>query len=337
MQHKHRLYWSSLVSGVLALGVSSSLAYAQDSKLEGLALLDKLKSAEGLHSYSVVAPSAELTKQRLGLAATLGKAAGIEFKAADADYSDGRSSQIGAADPSASFEYDAKLGRLLFNGGLRAYRGDERTPNLPDEAKAADLARSHLSKLRLAPASTQVGVVKTGGVNLGVTDGKGATQIYEKFKTVRFSRALEGVPVEGDARVVVQLGSEGALAALVYQWPSLQAGEAYTGRQLVDLKLVREQAIKQLSEVTASAEAAFLTGADLVFYDDGRGVVEPAYHFTVERYLGLDKGEPTQIPYDFYLPALTSSHAFYPHLDKPKIAPADGRDESPVGGRYKVD
>jgi hypothetical protein len=319
-----------LMSGLLGVAALCLSANAQaQARIKGLELLDKLPTRSDLRNYKVVPPTAAESEQRAALAKQLGEQAGLRFQASEARYSDGRTGQIDSADPSASFEYNTKLGTLLFNGGLRKYRDDASTLSLPKSEEAAALARRQIQALKLPLSSAELAGVRVGGVNLAVPNGAGDSTIYEKFRTVRFSRAIAGVPVEGDSRVVVQLGSRGALAALVYQWPTVAAGEVLRTDDLVKTGAIREGALKQLEAITARADDAVLTAADLVLFDDGRGVVEPAYHFTVERYYADDKAGSTNIPFDFYLPAVTQSRALYPHLEVAAVKAKDGRDETP--------
>lgn len=319
-----------IMSGVLCVaGLCFCSSADAQSKTKGLELLDKLPAPTELRTFKVVPLTAAESQQRSELSKRLADQSGLRLQKSDAKFSDGRIGQIGAQDPSASFEYDAKLGRLLFNGGLSKYRAESSTLGLPKPEQAAALAQRQVEALKLPLNTREFAGVRVGGVNMGVPDGLGGTKVFEKLRTVRFSRTLAGFAVEGDTRVVVHLGSNGALAGLVYQWPTVAAGETLRSEQLVKTDAIRKLAIKQLDEITASADEAFLTGADLVLYDDGRGVLEHAYHFTVERYYGYGKGEATMIPFDFYVPAVVASRAFYPHLEVAAVKAGDGRDERP--------
>jgi hypothetical protein len=82
-------------------------------------------------------------------------------------------------------------------------------------------------------------------------------------------------------------------------------------------------ALEEIKRVTEKAEKSTLTGAELVLYDDGRGMVEPAYHFTVNRLIDLGESDPAAIPYDFYVPIAKEPRAFYPYMDTALVQPDD--------------
>jgi len=138
--------------------------------------------------------------------------------------------------------------------------------------------------------------------------------------------------VEGDARIVVQLGEKAELAAMVYQWPRLEKSVRLTSDMLQKPDAIRDSAKREIEAMAKKAMDAELTQAELVLYDDGRGVMEPAYHFVLERHFDDGELEPVMIPYDFYVPATVKPVALYPHMEVAPKAPVDGRDTTAIRG-----
>ena len=65
---------------------------------------------------------------------------------------------------------------------------------------------------------------------------------------------------------------------------------------------------------------------DLVLYDDGKGIIEPAYHIETQLFY-KNKKDSYNEPFDFYVPILKKPHAFYPFMDKPNLKPIKHNEE----------
>lgn len=324
--------FSRAVLGSLSLSIwalaSAAGAEPEVAGLERLELVGKVPGT--LHTYFAAPASKELLAQRKQLAEQLGKGAGVGFDGSARGIGESGVRLVSSADPSAAFELDTHTGGFSFNGGLRKYRLEERTPGLPDPETALALARRHLDALGLKLDPKQVGGLRAGGLNMAVPDGRGGSVIYEKLRSVRIARQIDGLPVEGDGRVIVQLGAGGALAGLVHQWPALEKAVPV---ELGDTREIRKGALAEILKVSQRAVRAQLSTVELVLYDDGRGVIEPAYHFVVERDFDHDDGELTRIPYDFYLSTAAKPLAHYPHDERAPIAPEEGKDPGPTAGQ----
>ena len=75
---------------------------------------------------------------------------------------------------------------------------------------------------------------------------------------------------------------------------------------------------RRLFMMAGEAEVIVVEKADLVLFDDGRGVVEPAiYVVAAAQYEGPERaGGSVRIPVDFYIPVLLESEGYYPfHQD----------------------
>jgi hypothetical protein len=284
-------------------------------RIEGLDVLASIGTYTGeLRSYTAVPPTQTQLQNIAKISDQLAKGAGITFVPVEKEANDTRVSMLGASDPSASFEYDERTGNFLFNGGMNGLRAEGSTPNLPNQTQAVAMAARQLTALGLQPAREELLVGHVGGLNMGISDGSGATRIFEKLRSVRFSRTLGGVPVEGNTRILVQLGTGGSVAGLIYQWPTLKAGNPETPDTIADADTLRSQATDMINKAPGGAMRSVVTKADLVLFDDGRGRVEPAYHVVVEQYFDFKPGTTTMNPYDFYLPALRKPQALYPQM-----------------------
>jgi hypothetical protein len=298
----------------------------------GLELLETLGRYEKpLKTYRIVKPSQSPEKAAAELMGVFNGLSENDFR--DAELVQLSKTRIGfrhLKDPSASFEFDGETGNFLFNGGLSAYREEGHSKGLPDQKTAEPSARAWLEKLQFLPPEQELKTQHVGGLNMGVPDGKGGTIIYEKLKTVRFSRILDGLDVEGSSRIVVHLGQEGSLAGLVHQWPAIGRSVELTAAELRSPETLRDAALKKIRQGAAKAERSQLTEAKLVLFDDGHGVIEPAYHLIVERWIRLQEDQPTMIPLDFYVPVLSKPQAQYPDMEVAQLKPDDGLSEEPV-------
>jgi hypothetical protein len=315
------------VAALLLLG-SMSPAPADDERtgrpdVAGLALLDRIGDyRQALPVYVAARPSARELARRADLAEAMGGAVGVRFDLRGRDRAHGARVFLRSEEqPSASFEYDRRNGNLLFDAGMDRYRAEGHSEGLPAGEEPVQRATELLALYDLEANPAELKVAHIGGVNLGVTDGDGDTRIYAKLKTVRFERVIEGLPVAGDTRIVVQLGENGSLAGLVYQWPRLRRAGVIDGEAAAHPEDLRRAAQAEIARVAKKAEKAEVTGVELVLYDDGRGVVEPAYHVTVDRRIDLGESEPAPIPYDFYLPIAKEPRAIYPHRVRAAVKP----------------
>lgn len=283
--------------------------------IEGLELLNEIgKYPEKIPFIKVTPPNEEDIKQRLELGHRLGHELGLVFSEEPIKLSSSRLALRDRNDPSSSFEIDLRTGNFLFNAGLSQYRDEATTQGLPNESELFELAQRVIKSNGLPVDFTNTSIEHIGGINLGVHQDDGGTMIYEKFKTLRLSREINGWPVQGDSRLVFQFGEKSELNTFVFQWPLhgklnyISAADLERPQQLI------EDATAIVDEMSANALSAKITTVDLVLYDDGQGLMEPAYHIVLERNLKLDE-EITMIPYDFYLPIRTNPVAFFPQFE----------------------
>lgn len=234
-------------------------------------------------------------------------------------------------DPSASFEMDMRTGNFLFNGGLAEYKKDTSTANLITGKKAESIALQHLEKLKLLPDKNELQLVNIGGLNMATLKPDKTTEIYQKLVTVRYDRILSDLPVMGDSRIVVHMGSKGKLAGLIYNWSKVIDVKRLEPAQLRSDDDIKKTLETRIRKGAGSAKRIIVKKADIVLYDDGRGQIEPAYHVQARLYYDssnslVEKHKDTvtkyDVPFDFYVPVLVKPIAFYPYMETAKILPS---------------
>jgi len=148
--------------------------------------------------------------------------ASSEFDLANAIKENGILFYKNPKDPSAILNVNLANGDISLNRGTMAYAGLNSTPDLMKNEEALKMAKQHLAKLDLGKGDENFMTVgHVGGVNMTMHDDKQGDKIYEKFTTVRFDRELDGIPVLGHTRLLVQMGSKGSIQSLVKQWAPL--------------------------------------------------------------------------------------------------------------------
>lgn len=300
---------------------------AGSQSIEGLELLEKI----GHYSnepvvYTARTPSAKDIAARMATSKRFAELSRVSFSEKPALLEDNRLALIGTEDSSASFEVDRLTGNFLFESGMSKYSGDYSTPNLPKDSQLEKLAMRTLEQYRLKVDPNELKVAHIGGLNMSAANGKDKPEIYEKLKTIRYERVLNGLTVMGDSRLVMHFGEQAELAGLIFQLPVIESAQKLPPKLIRTPKDLQAQALEELSAMAKKAERARLTKVDLVLYDDGLGVMEPAYHLVMERMILLDDDEPSMIPYDLYLPVSRKPIALFPHMDNALFIPEDDRD-----------
>jgi|GEM_PF-907508 len=245
---------------------------------------------------------------------------------------------VGAPDASAYFQIDTLTGDFSFSKGLAAYDGEGNTPGLPKRAAAVRLALRHLEALDLLPADkNQLYVQHVGGMRQAVVREDGSTDDFDKLVTVSFGRKIDGVEVSGPgSKIVVHLGIFGELVGLHRRWIE---GEAVTLDETAfvstgeALRRVADHLVNEWSEAQRVDAATPGVG----YFDDGNGLIEPAYFFTAK--LSYDptihdfaRIEGYTNTYLGVVPALQAPKAKFrqlePALLQPATAPAEGTGRS---------
>lgn len=229
-------------------------------------------------------------------------------------------------DRSAILEIDLRSRGFLYNSGMNPLRFEGETPNLPkDPERARELARAHLSDLGLLPAQRQLRFDRVGGLAMAVVHEDGSTAQFEKLVSVRFGRVHGDVDTEGPgSRIVVQLGKDGRLQGLVWQWEKFDR-RAVTESDKIPVETLARFVGLRMQDVTKLAIQREVKVAEVVYFDDGEGRTEPAVHVVAELTFEDPRGGVYQNPFDFYLPILRQTKALFPFVEDRNV-PDPARD-----------
>jgi hypothetical protein len=197
-------------------------------------------------------------------------------------------------DPSAILNVDLRNGDVALNRGMRPYMGNTVTPDLMKNDDAVNAAKTYLQKMGVDLSDEKsIYMSHVGGVNLGTHDEKQGEKTYEKFTTVRFDRRLDGISVLGHSRVLLQLAEKGKVQSFIKQWAPVD-GAKVAPEQVAKKDEVKRSLEDHLTKENEGASKITVKKIVLVYYDDGKGIMEPALHVICEvEYPGV-KGAPSQ-------------------------------------------
>jgi hypothetical protein len=147
---------------------------------------------------------------------------------------------------------------------------NESTPGLPSKMNAAAHAKKHLKALGLYKNKMSDPIVTT--LEEAIYDGQ-TTRVFEKLRVVTFRRKIGGFMVKGASRAVVMLGANGDLEGLIVRWMDVQS-EKVKGK--VARSQLKNHIKGQLKTRKMECDSVHVKKADLVLYDNGKGVIEPA-------------------------------------------------------------
>jgi hypothetical protein len=201
-------------------------------------------------------------------------------------------------DKTAKFEINKVTGDIIFRKGMAAYDEEGHTPGLPSKKQAPTLAKTHLKALGLDKKGlvlNKVNVLKDAVYN-GQT-----SEIFDKMVIVSFKRKLGGIPVLGASRVIVMLGTDGELAGLIVRWYDVEKVKV-SGV----VKNVKDHLTNKIKDKQKDNHVVLVKKADLVMFDDGNGVIEPALFVQ-----GEVNEDGATFPCDWMVPVLTNSKAKY--------------------------
>lgn len=226
---------------------------------------------------------------------------------------------IADPDSTAYFRVDLTSKAFVFNASLGdTFTENGDTPALPSDLQAPDVALAHLAVMGLLPADETLHVKHVGGVGMAALKEDGSTTEYEKLRTVVFGRRLNGLEVKGASRIVMQMGTNGNMVGLIYNWPSIEKQAAVT-RDILDGSHLEARVSSKLQALYrgSSMNALDITDMELVMYDDGISTIEPALLAKGQTY--LDDG--TQGDGDWIIPCLKRPRASYTIDQRPAVAP----------------
>jgi hypothetical protein len=201
-------------------------------------------------------------------------------------------------DSTAKFEINKVTGDIFFHKGMAAYEGDGDTPGLPSKKQARTLANKYLKDLGFDKKGLVLNNVDV--FKKAVYDGQ-TSQTFEKMVLVTYKRKLGGHTVYGASRVMVMLGVNGGLAGLIVRWYDVEKVKA-SGV----VKNVKDHLTNKIKDKQKDAQFVLVKKADLVMFDDGNGVIEPALFVQ-----GEVNEDGATFPCDWMVPVLTNSKAQY--------------------------
>jgi hypothetical protein len=306
--------WSKLFLVCLLIGSAVLIAGAS-----GITASDDLSLALAANSLKTYTASS-VSSFEVNLQQTVMKVAAqaaLDLRAASSVVG-GFNRYVSNSDPSAYVEINPVNQTILLTKGRQNFQTAD-TPDLPKGDAATAFAEKHLKALGLYPAAPkQLVQLEQGGVMLGVYNQKtGQEADYQKTTTLRFTRLLDGLAVEGPgSRIVINLGTAGTLEGLVWNWhevtgQTVAATEVRTQNQLQTLIKKRLDTMKGLKSATQK----------LVLYDDGTGDIEPVLHVTATLSISANDKSVSTLA-DFYVPVLKASKANLPATEMQQPATA---------------
>lgn len=234
-------------------------------------------------------------------------------------------------DPSAVFDVDSKTGAILFNSGMKKYSNEGTTRELPSSKRAPYVASGYLADLGYLPKNeAEMVLERVGGLGMSAAKEGEPTEKFDKIVTVFFRRTLNNLTVQGrGSRIIIHLGERGSLVGLIRNWSEV-IPQKVSKEQCKGDDRIRREIEHRLGKMAGEAEEIIVRRAELVLFDDGRGVIEPAiYVVATARYKGPERAEGAiEIPVDFYIPVLLESEGYYPfHQDAEAKWPGSEREK----------
>lgn len=192
---------------------------------------------------------------------------------------------------------------------LRPSPNDSKVSRLLSKNNATIAAKDYLCKLNLMPASTDEMYFEQTNTIRGAASTN-PQDIIDFLQVVRFGRKLNDLKVIGSTRIILRIGKEGELVSVIKDWPQLVRNsmndnvESYGKSQWNQVITTH---LKNKYKESAIWSSVNVDNVELVMYDDGVNVVEPALHAKGNR---IDKNGGN-FAYDWVIPVLKEPKAKY--------------------------
>lgn len=242
---------------------------------------------------------------------------------------------IDSEDPSAFVQVSPKTGDISFCRGMKGFEVEENTKNLPEGDGAIRTAIDHLQRLNLMPSKRAELVVQhIGGLRMSQRSEDGSTADYDKLVTVHFGREIDGLPVGGPgSKITVHLGANGELVGMQRRWIEFNA-QANSDEAFLSRNETLASAESHLRKEWANALNVTSERPQLGLFDDGNGMIEPAFFFRAELEYDAEvhefaKGDYTN-DYLGIIPALRQSRARFQQLEEAPVLAQTAGDTPPV-------
>ncbi len=281
-----------------------------------------VRDVGGMSAYIRTEPLISSETRAAGLAEQLFSMSGMDVSVTLTENSEGKYGFVDSADRSASFYYTLSTGDISFNRGTADYSGDGDTPGLPDNEEAVRLALEHLEALELLPGNPDELVVdRTGSLNMAVVREDGSESRYRKQVWVHFKRVIDGIEVRGPgSKIIVYLGENGELTKLIRRWTEVDTYELNESAFISDDRVLGKMRERLCREWREADEIE--TGApEFVIYDDGHGILEPAYAVDARVFHVIGGKHLIEDLSLVVIPAVKFSSAWYDQQDKAESLP----------------
>jgi hypothetical protein len=310
-----RITFYTLAITVLVLCIGQSPTYAQTVTFSSkYTAIDTSKAFYSYDRSKFVLDNTSAEK----LAESIFKYTGYSLSRDTVEGDDIRMVYRDKTDPSAVLEINRETGFVMFNAPMKDYLDVKKAVTLPLQNSAPTIAVKYLKELNLFP-SEPLHLQHVGGISVAVTNGLGISTKYDRLVTVTYGRELDGIPVVGAARIVVNLGHNNELVSLIMDWPKLEQLSIKAG--VVSNTDLKDYITKELKKAYPTAKDIVVDSVKLINYDDGKGYIEPA----VIVFGGITMPDATTFDFDWLLPLKNDYKADYPNLARidDKVAGTD--------------
>lgn len=199
------------------------------------------------------------------------------------------------------------------------------TRGLPTEHEAPLIAEKHLKALGLLPDDdgSEIFVENVGSICMAIYNPEtGQSKEFEKLKVVDFGRKLNGLRVLGigTSRLAVRLGTDGELVTVMKNWTAVEKELSTRKADVIEQSSIEDhvQNILRSKYQGSNVNSIRIDQAEMVMYDDGKGVIEPALFIIGKMYTGT--GE--EFNGDWIIPVFRNPKARYAIFERVPILPA---------------
>lgn len=282
-----------------------------------------VRDVGGMSAYIQTEPLISSETRAAGLAEQLFGMSGMDVSVTLMENSGDKYGFVYAADRSASFYYTPSTGDISFNRGTAGYSGDGDTPGLPENEEAVQLALEYLEALELLPGNPdELILLGTGALNMAVVREDGSESRYRKQVWVHFKRVIDGIEVRGPgSKIIVYLGENGELTKLIRRWTEADTYQLRESAFISDDRVLNKMRERLCREWREASEIEAGT-PEFVIYDDGHGILEPAYAVDARVFHIIGGKHLIEDLSLVIIPAVKFSSAWYDQQDKAEILPA---------------
>ena len=207
-------------------------------------------------------------------------------------------------------------GEIAFSAGMGDMEGECDTPGLIGESQAELYCQNHLTDLGLSPSGgmTKLDVTTFKMMALNV----GSEKEFSKMITIENGRKLLGIPVIGNSRVNMGLGTGGAMKFLMWNWMGLIA-TPISPMDLLSETQIKDRIGQQLKTDFVDAKEIIVHENFLTYYDDGKLGAEPSCIARID----IVSPDDSHQEGEWVFSVLVNSFVDYAHLEMSSTTPID--------------